>query len=79
MLVTYARWLLMFWRSLKGLFLLQITITKEFFNMKFNKNSMIVQSYVLLIHAGEIKTIDQIPEFGNLREVVLEKAGVELS
>lgn len=68
---TYVRWLRMYWRSLKSLFLLQILITKEFFKMTFTKKSSIAQSYVILILAGEI-TIDNVPNVGNLREVVTE-------
>lgn len=71
MLVTYVRWLQMFWRSLKSLFLLQIQITKEFFKMNFTTKSMIVQSYVILFLAGEIETIEQVPNIGNLREMIL--------
>lgn len=70
MSATYARWLRMFWRSLKCLFLLQIQITKEFFKMKFTTKSMIVQSYVILFLAGEIETIEEVPNIGNLREMV---------
>lgn len=35
----------------------------------FTANSRIVQDYVLLIRAGD-KTIAQVPNFSNLREVV---------
>ena len=35
----------------------------------FNENSKLVQDYVLLIRS-EIKTIDDVPNFSNLREVV---------
>lgn len=35
----------------------------------FNENSKIVSDYVLLIKAGE-KTIEGVPDFQNLREVV---------
>ncbi|MDQ0344213.1 hypothetical protein ACFFF5_10120 [Lederbergia wuyishanensis] len=35
----------------------------------FNENSKIVQDYVLLIQNG-LKTIDDVPNFHNLREVV---------
>ncbi len=35
----------------------------------FNENSKLVQDYVLLINNGK-KTIDDIPIFSNLREVV---------
>lgn len=42
------------------------------FIMIFNKNSMIAKSYVILMLAGEITIIEQVPNIGNLREVVLE-------
>lgn len=42
--------------------------------MKFNINSPIVKDYVLLIRAGE-KTIEQVPDIGNLREVVSDVLG----
>ncbi|MEH7521675.1 CD1375 family protein [Bacillus sp. JJ1503] len=35
----------------------------------FNKESKLVQDYALLIHNG-LKTIDDVPNFQNLREVV---------
>lgn len=35
----------------------------------FNENSKIVQDYVLLIQ-NNLKTIDDVPDFQNLREVV---------
>lgn len=35
----------------------------------FSKNSAIVQDYVLLIQNG-LKTIDDVPSFQNLQEVV---------
>lgn len=35
----------------------------------FNQNSKLVQDYVLLIRSG-IKTIDDVPNFSNLREAV---------
>lgn len=35
----------------------------------FNENSKIVRDYVLLINAGE-KSIEDVPDFQNLREVV---------
>lgn len=35
----------------------------------FNENSKIVQDYVLLIR-NNLKTIDDVPDFQNLREVV---------
>lgn len=37
--------------------------------MMFTKDSKIVQDYVLLIQ-NELKTIDDVPDFQNLREVV---------
>lgn len=37
----------------------------------FNKNSKIVHDYVLLIRNG-LKTIDEVPDFQNLREVVAD-------
>ena len=35
----------------------------------FNADSMIVKNYVLLIRKG-FKTIDDVPDYSNLREVV---------
>ncbi|WP_267917330.1 hypothetical protein [Lederbergia citrisecunda] len=35
----------------------------------FNENSKIVQDYVLLIQNG-LKTIEDVPDFQNLRKVV---------
>jgi hypothetical protein len=35
----------------------------------FTENSKIVKDYVLLIQTGE-KTIDDVPNYSNLREVV---------
>lgn len=35
----------------------------------FNENNKLVQDYVLLIRSG-IKTIEDVPNFQNLREVV---------
>ena len=35
----------------------------------FNENSKIVQDYVLLIQKGE-KTVNDVPDYSNLREVV---------
>ncbi|WP_371816096.1 CD1375 family protein [Exiguobacterium sp. s181] len=35
----------------------------------FTKENKVVQSYVLLIQEGE-KTIDDVPDYQNLREVV---------
>lgn len=37
--------------------------------MMFNKNSKLVQDYALLIQNG-LRTIDDVPDFQNLREVV---------
>lgn len=39
--------------------------------MTFTKSSRIAQSYVILILAGEI-TIDDVPDVGNLRAIVVE-------
>lgn len=39
--------------------------------MKFNKDSIIVKTWVVLILAGTY-TIDDVPNIGNLREVVQE-------
>lgn len=41
------------------------------FLMTFTKSSRIAQSYVILILAGEI-TIDDVPDVGNLRAIVVE-------
>lgn len=54
--------------SLLKLFILQ---TKEMFFMTFTVNSSIAKSYALLILAGKY-TIDEVPNVGNLREVVVE-------
>lgn len=35
----------------------------------FNENSKLVQDYVLLIKNG-LKTIEEVPNFQNLREVI---------
>lgn len=59
----------MYWRSLKSLFKLQITILKEMFYMTFTENSSIVKSYVILILAGKT-TFEAVPNVGNLREMV---------
>lgn len=40
--------------------------------MTFTKQSQIAISYSVLMLAGEIKTIDRVPNIGNLREVVTE-------
>lgn len=37
----------------------------------FTKDSILVQNYILLIEKG-LKTIGEVPEFQNLREVVLD-------
>lgn len=42
--------------------------------MMFNKNSKLVQDYVLLIKSG-LKTIDDVPDFDNLRTVVSNVLG----
>lgn len=39
--------------------------------MQFNENSPIVKDYILLIKAKE-KTIEDVPNVGNLREVVAD-------
>lgn len=70
-MITCERLLLMFWRNISSLFILQKAIIKEFFKMTFTKKSTIAQSYVVLILAGEI-TINNVPNVGNLREVVQE-------
>lgn len=60
----------MFWLRIISLFKLQILLIKEFFKMVFTKKSQIAISYSILILAGEI-TIEQVPNVGNLREVVI--------
>lgn len=37
----------------------------------FNKNSKLVKDYVLLIQTG-LKTIDDVPNYSNLRDVVAD-------
>lgn len=54
--------------SLIKLFYIQ---TKELFKMTFTTESSIAKSYALLILAGKY-TIEQVPDVGNLREVVIE-------
>lgn len=44
--------------------------------MFFTKESQIVQSYVLLIQK-EIKTLDDVPELYNLKEVVANEMAPE--
>ncbi|WP_214812026.1 CD1375 family protein [Exiguobacterium sp. s181] len=44
--------------------------------MVFTTKSRIAQSYAVLILAGEM-TIDDVPNVGNLREIVLEILGAE--
>ena len=44
--------------------------------MTFTTKSRIAQSYVILILAGEM-TIEDVPDFSNLRAVVLEILGGE--
>lgn len=63
-------------KNLINLFKLQIKTTKEFFKMTFTKNSSIARAYVILILAGEI-TIEDVPNVGNLRVIVLEILGAE--
>lgn len=40
--------------------------------MQFKPESKIVQAAVLLLSAGVYTTIEQVPNMGNLREVVLQ-------
>lgn len=53
-----------------------LTLTKELFKMLFTTKSRIAQSYAILILAGEM-TIDDVPNVGNLRAIVLEILGVQ--
>ena len=53
-----------------------ITIIKEMVFVVFTKDSRIAQSYAILILAGEM-TIDDVPNVGNLRAVVLEILGAQ--
>lgn len=46
-------------------------ITKEMLNITFTTESSIAKSYAVLILAGKY-TIEQVPNVGNLREVVIE-------
>lgn len=48
-----------------------ITQTKEMLFMTFTTESSIAKSYALLILAGKY-TIEQVPDVGNLREVIVE-------
>ena len=57
--------------SLANLF---YVITKEMFIMTFTTKSRIAISYSILILAEQI-TIDDVPNVGNLREIVLEILG----
>lgn len=50
---------------------LQLTLIKEMVFMTFTTKSRIAQSYVILILAGEM-TIEDVPDFSNLRAVVLQ-------
>lgn len=54
--------------SLIKLFYIQ---TKELFKMTFTTDSSVAKSYALLILAGKYM-IEQVPDVGNLREVVIE-------
>lgn len=63
-------------KNLVSLINLQLILSKEMFKMTFTKNSMIAQSYVILILAEEI-TFEQVPNVGNLRAVVLDILGAE--
>lgn len=61
------------------LFLCGIAIGKGVTEMairKFKRNSKIVESYVLLILAGK-KTMEQVPNIFNLREIVAEVLELE--
>ena len=49
-------------------------MTKEMFIMTFTTKSRIAISYSILILAEQI-TIDDVPNVGNLREIVLEILG----
>ncbi|MGN7478936.1 hypothetical protein ACTHOQ_13895 [Solibacillus silvestris] len=46
--------------------------------MTFTKNSSIARSYVILILAEEI-TIEDVPNVGNLRAILLEILGAEVA
>lgn len=54
--------------SLLKLFILQ---TKEMLGMTFTTESGIANSYAVLILAGR-RTMDQVPDVGNLRAIVNE-------
>lgn len=56
------------WLNLINLFYL---LTKEMLIMVFTTKSRIAISYSILILAGQI-TIDDVPDVGNLRAIVLE-------
>jgi len=60
----------------KNLFNLLYTITKEMFFMVFTTKSRVAQSYAILILAEEM-TMNDVPNVGNLRVVVLEILGVQ--
>ena len=62
----------MFWiKKLFSLIKLYYILAKEMFFMTFTTKSRIAISYSILILAGQI-TIDDVPDVGNLRVVVLE-------
>ena len=62
----------MFWiKKLFNLIKLYYILAKEMFFMTFTTKSRIAISYSILILAGQI-TIDDVPDVGNLRVVVLE-------
>ena len=63
----------MYWQKRIKLIL---KMTKELFKMVFTTKSRIAQSYAILILAGEM-TIEDVPDVGNLREIVLEILGAE--
>ena len=51
-------------------------MAREMYKMTFTTKSRIVHSYAILILAGRI-TIEDVPNFSNLREVVLEVLSAE--
>ncbi|SKB36281.1 hypothetical protein SAMN02745120_1038 [Acetoanaerobium noterae] len=62
----------MFWiKKLFNLIKLYYILAKEMFYMTFTTKSRIAISYSILILAGQI-TIDDVPDVGNLRVIVLE-------
>lgn len=63
----------MFWRKLYKSVTNKL---KEMVFVIFTKDSRIAQSYAILILAGEM-TIDDVPNVGNLRAVVLEILGAQ--